>query len=180
MTIVVILVLAGLWAAVLVPPLLRARHEHRGNGSIGSFNRNLGVLGRTNGSDPRSGGLQPRPSRPLPAGSSLQPPAPRRGAMSPVQRRRRDVLFGLAGAVGLLFVVAVVVGGPAWLLWLASVGLLGAYVVMLLRIKQAAAERRSKVRYLPRGQPATTRSEATTRSRSERPGLVLRRTASSS
>jgi len=45
---VVLVILAALWAVVLLPPLLRSRAE-RVNDSIGDFNYRLDVLGRTNG-----------------------------------------------------------------------------------------------------------------------------------
>ena len=44
----VLVILAALWAVVLLPPLLRSRTE-RTNDSIGDFNFRLDALGRTNG-----------------------------------------------------------------------------------------------------------------------------------
>lgn len=173
MTILVILILLGLWAAVLVPPLLRARHAHRGHNSIGSFKQKLGSLGRTNGS---------RPSTPAGIGSSLSAPlSPRgpigRGAMTPVQRRRRDVLVGLGAAVVATGLLAFMVGGLVWLLPLLSLGLLGAYVVMLLQIKQASEERRTKVRYLSERRQAPVASP-NVRPQAASSGLTLRRVSS--
>jgi len=78
---VVLVILAALWAVVLLPPLLRSRAE-RANDSIGDFNYRLDVLGRTNG-QLRVPGAQPR--------------------VSPGQRaakRRRDVLRALLAVVG--------------------------------------------------------------------------------
>lgn len=179
MTILVILILAGLWAAVLVPPLLRARHEHRGSNSIGNFNKKLGTLGRTNGQP--SGG-------PASIGSSLSAPLsprmrPIASEMTPVQKRRRDVLIGLAGAVAVTVVLAFVVGGLAWLLPLVVLGALGVYVVMLLQIKQASAERRAKVHRLPTARPARPARPAAfagVKVQEQPSERVLQRTASSS
>jgi len=50
----VLLVLAAVWAAVLIPPALRARHEGRPSDSISNFRRQLAVLRRTG---PRSNRL---------------------------------------------------------------------------------------------------------------------------
>ena len=58
LTLVVLLVLAVLWAVVLLPPMLRSRAE-RANDSIGDFNYRLDVLGRTNGAL-RVPGARPR------------------------------------------------------------------------------------------------------------------------
>ncbi len=165
MAIVVILILAGLWAAVLVPPLLRARHEHRGGDTIGDFNYRLGVLGKTNGARPRN------PSRSLsgPARAATGVPSIGLGSgrMTRVQRRRRDVLLTLGAISFVTLVGALVVGGVAWFVWLLSIVALGAYTVMLVRIKQLAAERRAKVRYLPQRAPE------------QPPAFTLRRSASS-
>ena len=105
MKFVILLVLAALWAVVLVPPLLRAR-TGRSNDSIGDFNYRLGVLSRTGR---RSG----RRSRSLPVLSPVSipgrlPPIPSR-ALAPQRaaKRRRDITLGLltAAAVTLLFAV---------------------------------------------------------------------------
>jgi hypothetical protein len=55
---VVLVILAALWAVVLLPPMLRSRAE-RANDSIGDFNYRLDVLGRTNGAL-RVPGARPR------------------------------------------------------------------------------------------------------------------------
>ncbi|MCZ7530008.1 MAG: hypothetical protein M5U31_06470 [Acidimicrobiia bacterium] len=171
-TILIILILVGLWVAVLVPPLLRARHEHRGGNSIGNFSKKLGSLGRTNGQP--SGG-------PASIGTSLSAPLSQRtrptgSEMTPVQKRRRDVLIGLGGAVAATVLLAFVVGGLAWLLPLVALAALGAYVVMLLQIKQASAERRAKVHRLPT-RPAPFAGVTVHEQPTQR---VLQRTASSS
>jgi hypothetical protein len=52
----VLLVLAAIWAAVLIPPALRARQEGRPSDSISNFRRQLAVLRRTG---PRSNRVGP-------------------------------------------------------------------------------------------------------------------------
>ncbi|MGI8984016.1 MAG: hypothetical protein ACR2HM_05725, partial [Acidimicrobiales bacterium] len=50
----VLLVLAGIWAAVLIPPAVRARAEGRPGDSVHNFKRQLSVLRRAG---PHRGGL---------------------------------------------------------------------------------------------------------------------------
>src|SRR4029078_13735443 len=102
LTLVVLLVLAALWAGVLLPPLLRSRAE-RANDSIGDFNYRLDVLGRTTGAL-RQQGARPRST-----------PAQR------ADKRRRDVLRTLLAVVGAFGLLAVGTHATiAWALFLIS------------------------------------------------------------
>jgi len=129
-TIAVLLILLVLWVVVLAPPVVRyLSGERRSVDSVGSFNETLSVLGRTHGTREEVRG-------------------PRQ--VTPAQRRRREILFGLIGAVVGSFALAVVLGGVfLWGLQLLVDVLLGAYVVLLVQFKQRSLERESKVRYLP-------------------------------
>jgi hypothetical protein len=89
---VVLVILAALWAVVLLPPLLRSRTERRTSDSIGDFNFRLDALGRTNGGAPTGPGARPRPL----------PMAPRFDAA----KRRRDVTRVLVIAVGVTGLLA--------------------------------------------------------------------------
>src|SRR5262249_7594348 len=87
LTLVVLLVLAALWAVVLLPPLLKSRATRlQSSDSIGDFNYKLDVLSRTNGSTAR----RPRRSssvsmsRPLPLPQYGAPYSSARGARRPV------------------------------------------------------------------------------------------------
>ena len=121
----VLLVLAGIWAAVLIPPAVRARAEGRPGDSIHNFKRQLSVLRRTGphrasvnpagrpaGGDPwyRSHVSPPtlapvygqvRSSRTAPVAAArvpvrgMRPPAAVSAARSRTIRRRRDVLTAL-------------------------------------------------------------------------------------
>jgi len=160
----VLLILAVLWAAVLIPPLFKARTERRRGDSIGDFTYKLGVIGRTGGFTPP----RPAPPHPMSIAGTTGPPRPRIGVvptgMSSAQRRRRDVLVGLLGAAAATFVTAMLTGSTMmWVAHLAVDVLLVTYVVLLVRMRNLAMEQRVKVRYLP--QPT--------------PQLALRRTASS-
>lgn len=181
----VLLVLAAVWAAVLIPPALRARHEGRPSDSISNFRRQLAVLRRTGPRSNRVGTADhwTRPYAPPPPtlasvsrlhsappmngrpGSYLAPagrgPAPRipgGGRMSPASaarsrtlRRRRDVLTGLAAAVVVSLLLAVVTGLASMfvLLHVLADVLLVAYVSLLIHQRNAAAERDMNVRFLP-------------------------------
>jgi hypothetical protein len=153
--ILVILVLAVLWAAVLLPPILRSRSAS-GHHGVSDFMDGLRSLGRSHAHrhaevggpvlhGPVSGSMS-APPRPVasPRGPIAPPLAyrPMPGGVSPMQRRRRNVLMGLGGLVGFLFLVALVMSSMmVWLLFLLSVGALGGYVYLLIRFKHEAAAR---------------------------------------
>jgi hypothetical protein len=104
---VVLLVLAALWAVVLVPPLLRAR-AGRSSDSIGDFNYRLGVLSRTNGSPMRRRSRQQLPvlSPPVAIAAGVAPY--RMTAAQRSAKRRRDITLGLAVAAVLTLAIAAV------------------------------------------------------------------------
>jgi len=139
----VLLVLAAIWAAVLLPPFLQKRRAFHPHASIGDFRNQLAVLQRTG--DPYA------PVRPAAA------VAGRRMTRTDAQRRRRDVLVTLAAAAALTFVLALVAGGPVWLLHLSVDAALLGYVAMLMQVQQQRPTARSNVRYLPaQARPSVT------------------------
>jgi hypothetical protein len=174
----VLLVLVGIWAAVLIPPAVRRRAEGRPGDSISNFRRQLTVLRHTgphrvslNGGGRAAGGdhwyrnhssapaLAPVP-RPLGSRSQFSPQqGPARAvrtatapsaARSRTIRRRRDVLSALIVAVLATLVLGLL---PAFRVMLvahvvADV-LLVAYVALLVHQRNVAAEREMKVRFLP-------------------------------
>jgi hypothetical protein len=162
-TIVVLLILAAMWAAVLLPPWLRSRSESRPADSITSFRRQLSVLERT------APNTRVAATRLVPVGPSGVPdhgvglspsPMSRREA----QKRRRDILFGLLAAMGGSLILGFVPGLRVMLgLHLVLDLLFAAYLVVLVQVRKAAQERDLKVRYLPG--PAAE------------PALLLRRSA---
>ena len=85
------------------------------------------------------------------------------------RKRCRDVLFTLVGAVGLTFMMALLLGGSVWMLQLLCDALLAAYVVLLAQTSQRAVERDVKVRYLPTSRQPRHAAE---------PALLLRRSGS--
>jgi len=168
--IVVLVILALLWAVVLVPPLLRARTV-RSADSIDDFHYRLDVLGRTQGTAPIAAPAPPVPTAP-PAHPAVAAPArvarPARSTPgrlpSGAAKRRRDVMTVLFGAVAATFLLAY--GTGAAFLWGAQVVadvLFVAYLALYAWFRSLHAERDRKVRYLPQRQPE----------------LLLRRSASS-
>ena len=133
MAIPVLLILAVLWAAVLVPPVLRSRSESR-RGGIGDLHTRLGRL-TNRPAGPRSTGSRGSraPLRPVPP---LTAPTRSRGAggrsapgqralpgagalssqaMTPAQKRRRNVLVILIGGAILSLGLALLVSPVLWI-----------------------------------------------------------------
>jgi len=157
----VLLILAVIWAAVLIPPALRARAEGRPADSITAFHRQLSTLRRTGprtGRDPEIvvpdddfgqghvARMTLATSHGAPVGIRAHAVAARRNA----RRRRRDVLMALLVAAGTTLVLGAI---PALrMLWLVHVAvdvLLLGYVSLLVRQRNLATERDLKVRLLP-------------------------------
>ena len=173
----VLIVLAAVWAAFLLPPILRARSEHRPSGSISDFRRQLHVLGRstpkgfvpTNGSNGQTGQIPGRvvPIRPVAVSgpATFRPGAPLRlGRNRQTIKRRRDIFVGLLVAMAGSLVLGFL--EPLRILWPIHVALdvlFVAYVAALVYLRNLAAEREMKVRFLP--------THAT-----PEPALLLRRT----
>jgi hypothetical protein len=157
----VLILLAIVWAIVLVPPLVRNRAELRPGSSVTSFNRDLAVIGRTTPTSRRGSSVGTISSRPLPSpvagGSSAAAGLPGTpSGRSAARKRRRDVLFTLAGVAGFTFLLALAFGGPMLLLHLAADAALGGYLFLLVQMRKMADEQAVKVRYLaapPQSQP---------------------------
>ena len=178
----VLVILAIIWVAVLVPPAIRARAEARPADSISAFRRQLRVLHRTR---PAWGGRGPAPDawaapsavpsavaalhrrsvgnvspiRPLRSAQSFQAAS----ARSRTLRRRRDVLVALLATSGATLLLALIgLGMMLWVNLLVDACLIG-YVALLVRQRNLAAERDMKVRFLPRSplaEPAFLRRSA--------------------
>jgi hypothetical protein len=135
LTLVVLVILAALWAVVLLPPMLRSRAE-RANDSIGDFNYRLDVLGRTNGAL-RATGARPRVSP---------------GARA--AKRRRDVLRTLLAVVGAFGLLAMATNVMVfWVLFIASALAFGAFCALWAWARSLQLDRAAKVRSM-QPQPA--------------------------
>ena len=194
-----LLILAALWAALLLPPYLRGRSEHRPADSIGDFRNQLRVL-------ERSGPTSVAPANTLrgPTPPQYMPPVNRRGSlaaevgaarryvaarsMSPeavrrraTRRRRRDVFLSLVAMTGLSGLIGFVPGLSAlWYVSLLGGFALTAYTLLLLRMRTVAAEREMKLRFLPppgHGHGHAAHGRAPAGAGGIEPALVLRRSA---
>ena len=196
----VLLILAAIWAAVLIPPWLRRRAAGRPGDSIHAFQGQLSVLRRTAPKAHRlgTGDHWSRPSTPLapplaplnrthvgltsvgggprtvitpPAWAGMRAPAvATASSRTRTLRRRRDILTALAvAAAGTLVLGALPFLRMLWAAHLVFDVLLIAYVALLIRQRNVAAERDIKVRFLPGAafEPAMVRQEP----------VLLRRTA---
>ncbi|MFN2506324.1 MAG: hypothetical protein ABR540_19265 [Acidimicrobiales bacterium] len=159
----VLLILAAIWAAVLIPPVLRNRAEGRPADSITAFHRQLAVLRRAG---PRStrhanslpSGILPAAHRHVSLVDPISQPVVRPAAFGvPIavvrhsaRQRRRDIFMALLVAAGITFVLGAI---PAlrmlWLVHVAADFLLIGYVGLLVRQRNLASERDLKVRLLP-------------------------------
>jgi hypothetical protein len=157
LTIVVLGLLAVVWIAVLAPPLLRKGAETRRADSIGDFRRQLVVLQRTGPSviAPANTRVEHGFGSAAPAYVSPASPVARmtrasRETTRTARRRRRNVLTVLALTTLLLLVIGAVPGMHIVLALAAVSGvLLGVYVALLVRLRNAAAERDMKLSFLP-------------------------------
>jgi hypothetical protein len=161
---VVLLVLALIWGALLIS-WLRSRSAGSFSDSVGTFRRHLTVLERATPPTVRPANRL-RDSYAIPAYRRPQPgaaPRPAARRVSPhtaalrrrqVQKRRRDVFFALvAGAAG-SFMLALIPGlSVMWSVQVLFDVLLAAYVVLLVRARNLAAERELKLRFMPSDRP---------------------------
>ena len=157
MGVVALIVLAAIWAAFLLPPIFRARAENRPSGSISDFRRQLRVLARTSPArsmsmpySPLSYARSTSPAFPAFPAVGARSPAPRMAKSRQSVKRRRDVLVGLLVAMAGSLVLGFL--PPLRALWAVHVVvdvLFAAYVALLVYLRNLAAEREMKVRFLP-------------------------------
>lgn len=167
----VLVVLAAIWAGVLLPPYLQKRRATHPSSSVVDFHQQLAVLQRTgralDGADLHEAYADPRAAQPHAVQAAYGQPsyapayAPQRMGRNEVMRRRRDVFVTLVVAAALTFVLALALGGSVWLVHLLVDAALLGYVALLLQIQQQRrysmhrpAPRRP-VHYAPQRQSAT-------------------------
>ena len=171
----VLLILAVIWAAVLIPPAVRGRAERRPADSITNFHQQLAVLRRAapRGSRPSNWppARGPLPQRHVslvdaPIARTVSHPSwsSRSIARRNARRRRRDVLMALLVAAGTTLVMGAL---PAlrflWMVHVAADFLLIGYVALLVRQRNLATERDLKVRLLPTARRAEAAGEVSGR-----------------
>lgn len=133
----ILVILAAVWVAVLLPPWLRGRREQRPGASISTFNRQLSTLERA-----RPG--MPATPRSVRAGVSTSRRLSRQQKI-----RRQQVLMGLLAAALLTLALAVSGGRIFLVAHLVTDVLLVAYVAVLARMRRMAQVRSATLRHLP-------------------------------
>ena len=174
----VLLVLAIIWGVLLVS-WLRSRTEGTFSDSVGTFRRHLHVLERTTPSIVapanrlRSGPVAGRgaaippyrstariPGQRLaaprtaaaPMGRPVQPRPQLPAARRRLQKRRRDVFFALlAGVIGSLLLGFTTGVSAMWTVQVVFDLCFTAYVALLIRMRNLAAERELKLTFMPQG-----------------------------
>ena len=169
-----LLILAVVWAVVLVPPWLRSRADSRPADSISAFRHRLTVLERTGPVGTRRVPMMAhRPDIhgfvPAARGSAPRTALSAMSARARTQRRRRDIFVGMLAAMVTSLVLGFI---PSlrilWVVHLLVDAMFVTYVALLVHMRNQAAEREMKVRFLP--QHLGTRSP-------EPAALLLRRSA---
>jgi hypothetical protein len=151
MNLLVVVLLAGLWASILLPGALRTRRDASPMNSIDQFERRMEMLapdrlaGRTLGQRPPSG----RHVMVLDDAVAVTRAGTSAGTRARTLRRRRAMLVRLAAAVASTGLLAVVVGGPMNLLFAASFAVTGGYVAVLAQLRSREVDTRRVVRRLP-------------------------------
>ena len=138
-----VVILALLWALILLPGALRSRRSSPIS-SIGTFERAMDVLRN------RSSASHRILLVPNDAGRIVGDPASHRRALL---ARRRRTFARLLAAAALTLLVGVALGGRWWLLFVLSAAAVAVYVAVLLRWKAQTAQAARVVRALPESSP---------------------------
>lgn len=168
MSVMVVVLLAGLWALILLPSALRARSGSSLT-TIDTFEQTMSrlapaphipgghvlVLERPDraGATPyvQRPTAQPAPAAP-PVRTPTTPPALRRPSPATLQRRRQ-VLVGLVVAVVVTTAGGFLLGGAAWVPFLLAYGALFGYLALLAHLRARRDEARATLRPLPASPP---------------------------
>lgn len=163
MSVLVVVLLGGVWALILLPGPLQARRLGSPLNSIDAFEQSMSrlapprtppgghvvVLGHPDRDGRRQPtpmpGRAPQPAPPqtrVPRATGPPPPSPQ------TLERRRQVLATLAGATALTGVLGLLVGGMMWVLFVLAYAALSAYVALLVQIRSRREEAREKLHYL--------------------------------
>ena len=147
--VVILVILAVVWVAVLVPPWFRGRKEGRPGDSITTFRRQLTVLERATPIANRQASRNSLTTRP---GVVRVPPrryvAPATIATRRLARqRRRQVFQALVGMALLTGAIAITAGGMFLWVHVAVDLALVAYVILLIQMQRIASVQYSALRY---------------------------------
>jgi hypothetical protein len=148
----VLLILGGVWAVILGAPLVRRRMEGTPIDSVVSFRRQLSVLERTGPTAiaPVNTLRSNRVSGPVLGPVVITRAASPIGARRQAQKRRRDVLYTLLGLMAITLPLSLLFKMRLLLMAHVILDLLFvAYLALLIRMRNVAAEREMKLRFLP-------------------------------
>lgn len=160
MSVMVVVLLLGLWALILLPGAWRDRRYASPLKAVDAFEQSMSRLS-TPGSAPGGHvvvlGGSPRPGAPgQPAPRpAARPVAPRPGAASRTRQpsprtlqRRRQVLAVLAAATAVTGLAGLLAGGVAWVAFLAAYAALFGYLALLAQLRARRDQARVNLAYL--------------------------------
>ncbi|MGH8902633.1 MAG: hypothetical protein ACRDYA_13385 [Egibacteraceae bacterium] len=136
----VVILLAGLWASMLLPGMFRGHREFSGINSIHSFQRTMSMLARKCGSaDSRPHG---RHVLVLDDAASVA----RSTVHFRMRQRQRAVIAQLGTAVCATGGLAVFVGDLLWPVFGVTAAVFASYTLLVAQVRVRQTERREKVR----------------------------------
>jgi len=133
-----VVILALLWALVLLPGAIRSRRSSPRT-TVGGFEHAMDVLAHHRGSQGREL-MVPRDATKIVTGRSIR--------RTVLERRRRGFAV-LTGATAGSLLLSILFGSALWLVFLVSCTALGGYVVLLLNLKAQRQQAARVVRQLP-------------------------------
>jgi hypothetical protein len=165
-----VVMLALIWAVVLLPGAIRSRRVNS-QVTVGGFERAMDVLRRQ--PDGRYMMVPADASRIVSGDDAAADVRPRARREDPLIARRRIVFTRMIAGSGALFLAAVWLGGFAWTLFILSLVVTGGYVAVLRRHKVRRDEVRAVVRELRGDEPADRHQEPVPIAVGESPGIQV-------
>lgn len=137
-----VVLLALVWALVLLPGAIRSRRSSPSS-SVGTFERAMNVLARREQDVDPGGRVVYVPK------DAARLVGERRDHRREQLARRRRVFTNLLAGVGVSLLLSLLLGGVWWALFVLTTGSLGGYVALLLRWKSQREQADEVVRSLP-------------------------------
>ena len=155
MGLVIIILLAGLWASILLPGVLRTRRDISAVNSVHSFERTMNMLAHRCSTGTTPAAASP-PGRHV---LVLDDPASVAGYRSRtrMRRRQRAALAQLGSAASVTGGLAVLVGGLLWPLFCISATAFAGYALLVAQVRSREAERARKIRRIAHPAPHPAR-----------------------
>lgn len=144
----VVILLAGLWASILLPGHYRARRDVPRLNSTHAFERTMTMLARRCGSHSQQTETRPPPGRHVLILDDAASVAGRPTSRSIMRRRQRAALAQLGTVVTIAGTLAVLIGGLLWVVFGTSVVAFVGYALLVAQVRAREAERGEKVHNL--------------------------------